>query len=166
MQINWLRKIGNKADHNAFVDLCEFKQQLICCYREAENHISADGKICILTLNTEGNILYSSRIAIPNTDLRDPKISITPDGNILLIAYARQAATVNRPKSSRNLTWLSKTGNSWSIAKEFADKGWWLWRVRWHKDEAYGFAYNRKKTRFTCILVTLEKTSSYINLLR
>jgi hypothetical protein len=145
MQINWLKKVGNKADHNAFVDLCEFNQQLICCYREAENHISADGSICILTLDTKGNVLYSSRIAIPKTDLRDPKISITPDGDILLIAYARQTSINNQTIGSRNLTWLSQTGHSWSADKEFADRGWWLWRVRWHKDEAYGFAYNRKQ---------------------
>ena len=145
MQINWLKKIGNKADHNAFVDLCEFNQQLICCYREAENHISADGRICILTLDTKGNVLYTSRIAIPKTDLRDPKISITPDGDILLIAYARQTSINNQTIGSRNLTWLSQTGHSWSTDKEFADRGWWLWRIRWHKDVAYGFAYNRKQ---------------------
>jgi hypothetical protein len=145
MPVNWFKKIGNKADHNAFVDLCAFKQQLFCCYREAKNHVSADGRICILTLDTEGNVLQSCRIAMPKTDLRDPKITVTPDGNILLIAYARQTS-INNPKiDSRNLTWVSQTGHSWSSAKEFADRGWWLWRVRWHKNQAYGFAYNRKQ---------------------
>jgi len=145
MHINWLKKIGNKAEHNAFVDLCDFKQQLFCCYREAENHVSADGTIRILTLDTQGNVLLSSRIAIPKTDLRDPKITITPDGNIQLIAYARQTSINNKTIGRRNLTWVSQTGHSWSAAKEFADRGWWLWRVRWHKNRAYGFAYNRKQ---------------------
>ena len=145
MNINWLKKIGHKADHNAFVDLCEFNQQLICCYREAEDHVSADGRICILTLDIKGNVLCLSRIAIPNTDLRDPKVSITPDGDILLIAYARKTSSNNQTIGSRNLTWLSQTGHSWSTAKELADSGWWLWRVRWYKRRAYGFAYNRKR---------------------
>jgi hypothetical protein len=145
MSINWFKQIGSKADHNAFVDLCEFKQQLFCCYREAENHVSADGRICILTLDTEGHVLRSSRIAIPKTDLRDPKITVTPDGNILLIAYARQTSMNNQTISTRNLTWISQTGHSWSAAKEYANRGWWLWRVRWHKSQAYGFAYNRKQ---------------------
>jgi hypothetical protein len=56
MHVNWLKKIGSKAEHNAFVDLCEFNQQLFCCYREAENHISAQGRVCILTLNKVGKV--------------------------------------------------------------------------------------------------------------
>ena len=145
MPINWIKKIGNNAEHNAFVDLCEFKQQLFCCYREAKNHLSADGNIRILTLDTLGQILHSSRIAIPKTDLRDPKITLTPDGQLLLIAYARQTSVQNKTIGTQNLTWLSQTGHSWSAAKEFADRGWWLWRVRWHNNQAYGFAYNRKQ---------------------
>ena len=145
MHLNWLKMIGYKADHNAFVDLCEFKQKLFCCFREAENHISGDGTIRILTLDDQGNVLYSSRIAIPETDLRDPKITVTPDGNILLIAYARQTSINNKTIGTRNLTWVSQTEHSWSAAREFADRGWWLWRVRWHKNQAYGFAYNRQQ---------------------
>jgi len=144
MLINWIKKIGNKAQHSAFVDLCKFKQQLFCCYREAQNHISANGTIRILTLDVEGKVLRSNRIAIANTDLRDPKITLTPDGQLLLIAYARQTSTNNQTIGTRNLTWISQTGHSWSAAREFAARGWWLWRVRWHKDQAYGFAYNRK----------------------
>jgi hypothetical protein len=145
MLVNWLKKIGNQAEHNAFVDLCEFKQQLFCCYREAGDHISADGTLCILTLDTQGQTLHTSRITIPETDLRDPKITITPDGNLLMIAYARHTSSDNKTIATRNLTWLSQTGRSWTTAKEFAERGWWLWRVRWHKKQAYGFAYNRKK---------------------
>ena len=145
MQINWLKKIGNKAQHNAFVDLCEFNQQLFCCYREAENHVSSDGIIRILTLDYEGKILLSNRIAIPKTDLRDPKITITPDGHILLIANARKTCIGNQTTGRRNLTWVSQTGHSWSAAKKFADNERWLWRIRWHNNQAYGFAYNRKQ---------------------
>jgi hypothetical protein len=145
MPLNWLKKIGSKAVHNAFVDLCEFKQQLYCCYREAENHISADGRICILTLDTQGHVLHSRRITVPKTDLRDPKIIVTPDGDMLLTAYARQTSKLNQTLSTRNLNWVSQTGYSWSAAIEYADRGWWLWRVRWHESQAFGFAYNRKQ---------------------
>ncbi|MFT6990141.1 MAG: hypothetical protein ACJASL_002119 [Paraglaciecola sp.] len=145
MQLNWLRKIGNKAQHNAFVDLCEFNKQLFCCFREAENHVSADGTICIQTLDFQGHVLHSNRIAMPKTDLRDPKITVTPDGNMLLIAYARQTSVNNKTIGRRNLTWISQTGHSWSAAKEFANRGWWLWRLRWHNNQAYGFAYNKSQ---------------------
>jgi hypothetical protein len=145
MHFNWLKMIGHIAEHNAFVDLCEFKQKLFCCFKEAENHISADGTIRILTLDDQANVLYSTRIAILETDLRAPKITVTPDGNILLIAYARHTSINNKIIGTRNLTWVSQTEHSWSAAREFADRGWWLWGVRWHKNQAYGFAYNRQQ---------------------
>ncbi|GAC20849.1 hypothetical protein [Paraglaciecola arctica] len=144
MQLNWLKKIGNKAVHNAFVDLCEFNQQLFCCYREAKNHISAEAGICILTLNKEGKVCNINRLKMANVDLRDPKLSITPDGRLLLIAYARKTNHNNGTLSVRNLCWVSQTGHSWSSHREFAAKGGWLWRVRWQQDIAYGFAYSKK----------------------
>lgn len=145
MHISWLKKIGNKGNHNAFVDLCEFNQQLYCCFREAKDHVSGDGIIRILTMDHGGKVKQSSRIALANTDLRDPKLSLTPDGNLLLIAYARLNTGENRTTGTRNLSWLSQTGHSWSAAAEFGDRGWWLWRLRWHNGRAYGFAYNKNQ---------------------
>ncbi|MCF2948147.1 hypothetical protein L0668_08520 [Paraglaciecola aquimarina] len=144
MHINWTKKIGDKGIHNAFTDLCEFKEQLFCCYREAKNHVSADGSIRIVTSDLSGKQIGSLKLSEPNTDLRDPKLSITPKGNLLLIAYARLTDINNKTLSTRNLCWVSQTGKSWSSNTEFADKGWWLWRVKWLNDMAYGFAYNRR----------------------
>ncbi|MFT2091430.1 hypothetical protein [Paraglaciecola sp. 2405UD69-4] len=145
MKINWSIKIGNKAGHNAFVDVCHFNNWFYCCYREATNHISADGKICILKVDHQGVVLNRSLIQLPSTDLRDPKLTITPDGKMLLIAYARRTNSENRTIGTRNLCWVSQTGDSWSTHKEFAEKGWWLWRITWHQGLGYGFAYNRKQ---------------------
>ena len=145
MHVNWLKKIGSKAEHNAFVDLCEFNQQLFCCYREAENHISAQGRVCILTLNKVGKVCSVNRLQMMNIDFRDPKLSITPDGQLLLIAYARKTDKNNRTLSARNVCWVSQTGNSWSSYRKFAEKNWWLWRIRWQQNIAYGFAYNKKQ---------------------
>jgi hypothetical protein len=142
--MNWLKKIGNRANHNAFVDLCAFNNHLFCCYREAQNHVSADGQICILTLNKNGQVLASQRIIMAHTDLRDPKLSMMPNGHLLLIAYAKQTNANNVVVARKNLSWVSQTGHSWSSAKEFATRGWWLWRVSWHQNIAYGFAYNRR----------------------
>jgi hypothetical protein len=144
MYVNWTKKIGNTGIHNAFTDLCEFRGLLFCCYREAKNHVSADGSIRVITLDFCGNYLNSLKISIPQNDLRDPKISITPNGNLMLISYARLTTSNNKTLSSRNLCWISQTGKSWSSSTEFAHRGWWLWRVRWHNELAYGFAYNRK----------------------
>ncbi|WP_158967707.1 hypothetical protein [Paraglaciecola sp. L3A3] len=144
MCINWLKKVANKANHNAFTDLCEYQQLLFCCFREAKDHISRDGSIRIIALNFSGETLFDTKITLANTDLRDPKLSVTAQGQLLLTVYARLTNKNNQTVSTRNLCWLSQSGKSWTSSTEFADKGWWLWRLTWHKDIAYGLAYNRK----------------------
>ena len=145
MHLEWIKKIGFKAKHNAFVDLCEFNGDFYCCYREAKNHVSGDGNICILSLNQQGDILTTNRIQIGQTDLRDPKLSISPKGQLLLIAYARKNDQNNRTTVRENLSWFSTDGKSWSSSKPFGDRGWWLWRLTWHNHQAFGFGYNKRQ---------------------
>lgn len=145
MYLKWIKKVGFKAKHNAFVDLCEFNGEFYCCYREAKNHISGDGKICILRLDERGQILATSRIQLNQTDLRDPKLSITAKGHLLLIAYARENKSNNHTIGRENLSWISRDGNSWSSSKRFGDSGWWLWRLSWFQGQAFGFAYNKNQ---------------------
>jgi hypothetical protein len=143
MQINWIKTIWSRAQHNAFTDLCEFHTDMYCCFREAGNHISADGKIRVIRMDFAGNKLAEQNLSIPGADLRDPKLSITSDGKLLLLAYARHTDTDNRTRFGQPVNWLSTDGHSWSNPRYFADKNWWLWRLRWHKGQAMGFAYNR-----------------------
>ncbi|GAB3030377.1 hypothetical protein [Bowmanella dokdonensis] len=135
--------LWQKAPHNAFTDLCLFRNQLFCCFREAGNHISADGTVRILCLAKNGGLLRQQKVSVPGVDLRDPKLSVTPDGKLLLLAYARYATKDNKTLYGQPTTWLSQDGQSWSSAKAFADKNWWLWRLTWHAGRAYGVAYNR-----------------------
>lgn len=144
MRINWLKTIWTKGQHNAFTDLCRFKNALACCFREATNHISANGKIRVLILDEHGQETYQTSVSIKGADLRDPKLSVTPDGKLLLLAYARHANENNQTRFSQPMTWFSGDGKSWSNAKPIADKNWWLWRLKWHDGIAHGFAYNRR----------------------
>ncbi|WP_231730934.1 hypothetical protein [Lacimicrobium alkaliphilum] len=141
MLAEWQKCIAASAAHSAFTDLCEFNQQLYCCFREATDHVSADGQIGIVQLNGQGEVTAKNRIRIPDTDLRDPKLSITPDNKLLLLAYGRFKGPKGR--YSQPLSWFSCDGQSWSSAKPLADKNWWLWRLSWHQGTAYGVAYNR-----------------------
>lgn len=145
MQITWLKTIWHKGKHNAFTDLCEHKGKFLCCFREAQNHISADGIIRVLKLSVDGNIEEVQRLNIPQADLRDPKLSITSDGKLLLIAYARHTKGDNKTLFGQAVSWVSSDGRSWSSPRYFAAKNWWLWRIRWHNGQALGFAYNRSQ---------------------
>jgi hypothetical protein len=145
MHITYLKRLWNKAKHNAFSDLCAFQGKLYCCFREAHDHVSGDGNIRVLELNWQGDILGSQHLSLAQADLRDPKLSVTPDGKLLLIAYARQHDGDDKHLYSQCLCWSSADGLSWSSATEFAEKNWWLWRLTWHQGQAFGLAYNRSK---------------------
>ncbi len=143
MKIDWLKTIWESPNHNAFTDLCYFKNNFYCCFREATNHISPDGVIRIQTLNAQGETIWSDKLSIENADLRDPKLTIMPNGDLMLICYARFADANNRTRWTRSLMWRSNSGKSWSQPQYFGPSYWWIWRLRWANSIAYGLAYNR-----------------------
>lgn len=140
----WHKLIWQKAPHNAFTDLCAFNDQLFCCFREGQTHVSADGRIRILTLDWQGKLQKQLNIALPGVDLRDPKLSVTADRKLLLLAYARHADMQNRTLHGQSVCWVSQDGISWSSPRYFGDPFWWCWRLTWHQGQAYGVAYNRQ----------------------
>ena len=105
MQIDWLKKLWNRSGHHAFTDLCIYQQGLVCCFREASTHISGDGRIRVLKLSWQGQILASSYVQMASIDLRDPKLSVDPKGRLLLLAYARENDQ-NQPHYQQSTTYL------------------------------------------------------------
>ena len=78
-------------------------------------------------------------ITSPNSDLRDAKITVTPDGRLMLAG----AEAINVPTTHRHqsLVWFSADGRTWSDKHKVGDRDNWLWRITWHKGKAYGFGY-------------------------
>src|SRR6266496_6534736 len=80
-----VKKIWSESKHNAFTDLIRFQNKWFCTFREAESHLSGHGKIRVLS-SVEGEQWDSlSLLAEPGVDLRDPKLSITPDDRLMLL---------------------------------------------------------------------------------
>lgn len=143
MQINWTKSLWKNHKHSAFTDLCAFSGNLYCCFREATNHVSQDGRIVILKMNVEGEKLQSWFLNIQNVDLRDPKLLVNPEGKLILLAYGRRFDENGVWKYSKPLCFFSTNGKSWSGEHWFGNRNWWLWRLTYYKNTAYGFAYNR-----------------------
>lgn len=143
MLIEWTKTLWKNRKHSAFTDLCEFSGNLYCCFREATNHVSQDGRIVVVKVNAKGEKLQSWFITNQNVDLRDPKLVVNPEGKLILLAYGRRFDESGDWKYSKPLCWFSISGESWSGEHWFGDKNWWLWRLTYHNDTAYGFAYNR-----------------------
>lgn len=143
MQLLKIDAIHQNKHHNAFTDLIEYKGQYFCCFRQASNHISPDGFIQILVSNDLENWQKLPSIRRYLADLRDPKLSIHPDGKLLLTYYRKQYDTKSACIANENCIQFSQTGESWSQPRIYAQNNWWLWRHRWFNQTALGIAYNR-----------------------
>jgi hypothetical protein len=135
MQLVEARKIWDQAPHNAFTDLVRFKDRWFCVFREGKGHVSPDGALRVIT-STDGEKWESAALVTsPDADLRDPKISVTPDGQLMLCGFG---ALHDRSKGiTHSASWFSSDGRSWSAKYDTGDTDYALWRVTWHKGIAY-----------------------------
>ncbi len=142
-----ISRVSAPASHAAFTDLHENPfdntgNSLFCCYREATNHVSWDGKIVILTVDKQTfRVTRTERISLPNTDLRDPKLTFF-NGHLVMTCYAK-TKDHNGKKSSNALSFLSSDGFSWSSQIKLGVVGHWLWNYACLEGKAYGFGYHR-----------------------
>ena len=79
-----VRKIWDQAPHNAFTDLVRFQDRWFCVFREGAGHVSPDGALRVLTSADGQQWESAALVTSPNADLRDAKITVTPDGQLML----------------------------------------------------------------------------------
>jgi hypothetical protein len=133
------RRIWDKAPHNAFTDLIRFKDRWYCVFREGKGHVSPYGALRVITSLDGRQWESAALITSANSDLRDAKITVTPDGRLMLAG----AEAMNKPVTHKHqsLVWFSEDGRNWTDKYEVGDRDNWLWRITWHKDKCYGWGY-------------------------
>ncbi|MEO5766376.1 MAG: endonuclease/exonuclease/phosphatase family protein, partial [Casimicrobiaceae bacterium] len=136
-------KIWDEAAHNAFTDLIRWRNRWYCTFRESDAHIGGNGRIRVL-ISTDGDSWTSAAsMAEDGIDLRDPKLSITPDDRLMVVAggsvYEGTRYIGRQPR-----VLFSSDGSAWSAAERILAEGDWLWRVTWHEGTAYGVTYRTK----------------------
>lgn len=136
-------KIWDQAPHNAFTDLVRFQGRWFCVFREGKGHNSLDGALRVIT-STDGVKWESAAlITSKNSDLRDPKITVTPDGQLML--YAAEFLHDRSRHSYQSLVWFSRDGRNWGERHPIGEPDFWIWRITWHKGVAYGIGYGCAK---------------------
>jgi hypothetical protein len=131
-------KIWDKGAHNAFTSMIRHQNRWWCVFREGASHTAPDGVLRIIT-STDGSKWESAaKLYLNNIDLRDPKITVTPDGRFMLNAFGQQTAT----NKFQSYVWFSKDGRDWTNAIPIADQNYVLWRVAWYKNVCYGIAFD------------------------
>lgn len=135
-------KIWDASPHSAFTDLTYFKGQWICAFREGRRHVSTDGTLRVIA-SKDGKTWNSlAKIEQQGKDLRDPKLAITPRGELMITTAAaiRDADNVVATRHDSEV-WFSPDGVNWRGPEVIGDVNYWLWRTTWHKKTAYSIGY-------------------------
>jgi hypothetical protein len=144
-----VKKIWDQAPHSAFTDLIHWNGQFVCAFREGRGHVSADGKIRVLTSPDGATWKSVALVMLDGFDLRDAGLSAAPDGRLMLIGGAAPRKADGSDAPTGSFVSFSKDGTDWTEPHIVSKPGRWLWRVTWapvsavepHEGKAYGVAY-------------------------
>ena len=107
------RKIWDKANHNAFTDLEYFKDHWYCAFREGNSHAGSGDYGKVRVIKSADGIEWQS-VALfskDKVDLRDAKLSITPNNKLLLNSCEyRVDNDSNLIRNNTSVTFLSSDG--------------------------------------------------------
>lgn len=143
-----VKKIWDSAAHNAFTDLIKFKGNYYCSFREGSGHVpGTDGVVRILKSKDAENWESVAMLEKQGIDLRDPKLSVTPDGRIMVIIGGSVYKDGKLLGREPQVSFSDKSGKRFSspekvtIDPEIVSWGDWIWRVTWYKGTGYAIDY-------------------------
>ena len=155
-----VKKIWDIDKYHCFTDLKRFKGKWYCTFRESDSHVGGEqGKIRVIVSKDTETWKSVNHIVLKGRDLRDPKISVTTDGRLMVYSAACLYEGRTRKNSKMQVT-FSKNGVNWTPLQvmqfdcpgEHKTDGHQLWRLIWHKGRAYGVTKLMKPNR--AMLVT------------
>lgn len=167
-----VKKIWDNGSHCAFTSLIKYKGKYYCSFREGETHIfdrngNAEGKVRILVSEDGETWKPLALMHKPEYDLRDPKLSVMPDGRLMVTIggsiYKDKKLTARVPQVSFSTDGISFTEPVPIRIEEKAQNGNdWLWRVTWDGLVGYGVNYYSQEGDRE-LRVALLKTTDGIN---
>ena len=141
-------KIWDQGLHNAFTDLVRFNDAFYCTFREGTTHVKGwDGKARVLKSKDGKSWTSVALLEMNGRDVRDPKLSITPDNKIMVLMDVE--ANDNGKVISRKpyISYSDNAGGNFSSPKEstvdekIASASDWVWRVTWNNGIGYAINY-------------------------
>ncbi len=132
-----VEKIWDRGEHNAFTDLIRFDGRWWCTFREAKAHGGSIGKVRVIVSDDGEKWESAALLAEDGIDLRDPKLSISPDGRLVLIMGGIVNDAEGRYLTRAPRVSSSKDGRQWTEPKKLLAEDHWLWRVTWKDDWAW-----------------------------
>ncbi len=155
-----IEKIWDRPDHSAFTDVVLFGDHLYCTFREGSGHIPGlNGVARILRSRDRMNWESVAVLREKYVDLRDPKLSITPDGRLMINMGASYYHGPKRLKIESRVAFSDSTGTKFDppqkveFPSDVVTGADWLWRVTWHDGYAWGCVQQVPKERRGLLLV-------------
>lgn len=169
-------QIWYNDNHSAFTSIVKFKGNYYVSFREAGSHVfdkdgQARGRIRIL-VSKDGKIWESvALIGKDGFDLRDPKLSVTPDGRLMVTIggsiYVDKKLVAREPQVC-----FSPDGRFFSELQQvaFSESGGlngreWPWRVTWHKGTGYTVCYTMTERNHAFLTLWKTKDGVYYDFL-
>lgn len=142
------------AQHCAFPSIEYFQGKYYVSFREGEGHVfdkdgKAAGKVRVLCSKDGRKWESVALLAKEGFDLRDPKLSVTPDGRLMLViggsVYEGKVLAQRIPQvafSSDGRHFSDPEPAEFSEGIPFGME--WLWRLTWHDGTGYAVIYGEK----------------------
>lgn len=159
-----VRTIADDAPHNAFTDLIYWHDQFVCAFRQGRGHVSTDGRIAILTSADGDQWERAATLTIPDLDLRDASLSVTPDGRLMLIGGVAPRKADGESSATGTFVAFSDNARDWTKPQVIVEPGRWLWRVSWHNGKAYGVSYATPDNHPVASLLVSDDGVKFTNL--
>jgi hypothetical protein len=140
-----VERIWNRAAHSAFTDIIRFEDDLYCTFREGSGHIPGrNGLIRVIRSHDGMNWESVALLDEKHVDLRDPKLSMTSDGRLMVNSGASFYHDTKRVGIESRVAFYDPKNDTFRkpqkvILPKEANIGFdWLWRITWHKGWAWG----------------------------
>ena len=141
VEIVGVKKIWDKAPHNAFTDLVRWKGRFYCAFREGRGHVSTDGKIRVLASEDADHWSSAALITLEGYDLRDAHLGVTPQETLMLLGGAAPRKKDNQSAPTGSFASFTEDGKAWTEPQIVVEPGRWMWQVTCYKDKGYGVSY-------------------------
>jgi hypothetical protein len=166
-----VERIWERAPHNAFTDLVAFNGKLYCTFREGSGHVpgkeGTNGTIRIIVSDDGQNWRSVALLAEEHVDLRDPKLSVTPEGRFMLLIGGSYYEGETLGVRHTRVSFSDRTGTRFSVPKpivvdaKIKTEADWLWRVTWHQGVGYGVIYQSGGDEYKAHLVSTRDGVQY-----
>ena len=140
------QKVWDYGDHNAFTDLIYAFGRFYLSFRESDSHEKGQNGIIRILTSSDGTAWeMSASLEVEGLDLRDPKLSVMPDGRLLLLCGAVKWDKNGNKQFIDTLVAFGNERLEFGSFTQVLERNDWLWQLTWHQGIGYGVSYQTAK---------------------